>query len=294
MPAEWVGGNFRQLNLLPGAQFGVAYGVNNNGVVVGYTQGAGQIATEWTNGIPTPLVGLSGAFANNAFSVNDKGNVVGYSYAGQEVWASEWTNGSVVNLGGLPGSQGSEAFDINSNDDIVGYSVFGNKNVATEWSGGTVINLGMLSGAVQSEAYGINNRGDIVGISEFVLNENGNTFERARPTVWLNGVPFNLILPPGAFEAFANDINDNGQIVGTGIAAGSQILEWNSGIVRELNNPFGNQNLPFYESANAINELGQVVGTAVPEASSSLMALLGFCTFTIFRRHLVGSVENFK
>jgi uncharacterized membrane protein len=116
---EWSGGSVINLGGLPGSTFGVAFGINNAGQIVGWSVvGGTMVATEWSGGGVINLGGLPGFTFSEAFGINNAGQIVGLS----DGFATEWSGGSVINLGGLPGSTASEALGINDAGRAVGVS----------------------------------------------------------------------------------------------------------------------------------------------------------------------------
>jgi probable HAF family extracellular repeat protein len=178
-----------------------------------------------------------------AVAINDKGEVVGISgICDQAVGrfsaahAVLWRQGTATDLGNLGGVAWNTPLEINSFGDIVGFSDLpgdsdGNPNFhAIFWPrnggpdcGGRCLDLGVLppdpatSGVDSlSEATGINNRGQIVGISIGAGSPLGS-----RAFLWQNGkiTDLNKLVVPGTSLQLVSvgDINDRGEITGTGI-----------------------------------------------------------------------------
>jgi probable HAF family extracellular repeat protein len=247
---EWSGGSIIRLE---GPSQTIATGINNSGLVVGYSFGIGPFfatATEWIGGSPVYLQNLPGATESLANGINNAGQVVGASFIGGVVYATEWSGGSVINLGGLPGQTYNLANSINDAGlvQVVGYSagavhgyaaewrggsvtalgtgiansindagqVVGQGVAgATEWSGGNVINLGALPGSIGSEALGINDAGVVVGDTSVVPTH--SVFGTEYATEWsgaIGGSITNLGVLPGDTFSVARGINDHGLVVG--------------------------------------------------------------------------------
>jgi uncharacterized protein (TIGR03437 family) len=195
------GGTLTQL-VAPGSGGSVAaFGINANGVVAGAT--LGQNATDvtpllWQSLTPQALPLLAGYPQEVATSVNDSGVAVG------------------------------TAFNVN-------FSVFSDPTAtahAVLFNNGAVTDLGVLTHDVSSQAMSINNSGSVVGFSsskppDFTLHlaayvdapENyyhafiysgGKMYDLTQQTV--NGAGWQL--------SFATQINNAGQIVGTGLYEG--------------------------------------------------------------------------
>ena len=153
-----------------------AYGINNNGFVVGMSYlPSGRVypnpsayawPTLWRDGVPTCL----GDFitypdqdrGGRAFAINDRNQVVGYAYGDDfTLRAFLWEEGSgLIDL--APDYNSSRALDINNAGQIVGYV----KANAVLWEKGAIINLNTridpIPGYSLTEAQAINNQGQIV------------------------------------------------------------------------------------------------------------------------------------
>ena len=109
-----------------------------------------------------------------------------------------WDKGIAQDLGALHANEGSEAYGINDKKRIVGRS----GNHAFLWHYGAMTDLGVGS------AYNINSNGAVIGDS----------------FLWHGGIRTALtaLLPPnsGWSSLEGRDINDHGEIVGTGVHNG--------------------------------------------------------------------------
>ena len=174
----------------------------------------------------------------------------------------------------------SIAFSVNDRDEIAGMHVL-NYNAGTYlgdvrltlWSGGTGVDLGNIGEDVRlSRPEGINNRSEIIGFKSF----------SAAPGVpesfhWSAGTGLRALpLPASASGGFANDINDQGRIVGGATVGGffRTIAEWPSASQSAVITPppFGWTNA----RASAMNEVGDVVGW------TSTGVVFGFSSFRAF------------
>lgn len=225
----WDNGSVSSLGSL-GGNFSIAWDVNNVGQVAGYGTTFGntsQQALLWNlspNGNTVTSLGTLGGNYSQAWGINDLGHVAGFSYnSNNEGRATFWKDGNIINLGTLGGNS-SDAQDLNNFGQIVGYASSINGGYqATLWnftgSGFTTIDLGTSIGMTESLGLGINNHGHVVGAASF---ENG--FGR-RATLWtsennsfvaidLNNFIDADLANEGWILTQANDINDNGLIVG--------------------------------------------------------------------------------
>ncbi len=213
----WSNGQTTDLGSLPGYSNGnLATDINDAGQVVGLSGMVPRHAFLWQNGQLTDL-GPSNAFVSEAMSINNSGQVVGYSYSfrANGNHAFLWSNGTATDLGTL-GGDNSSAYDINASEAVVGCSKTSNETShAFLWDSGAIADLGTLGGT-ESCAYAINNAGKVVGYS--TMAPSGNSSYHA--FVWHNGTmtDLNNLLPPnsGWELTSASDINNNGQIVGSG------------------------------------------------------------------------------
>lgn len=220
-------------------------------------------------------LGTLGGTYSDASAVNASGQVVGMSYTAAGAGSSHavlWQNGAMTDLGTLGGAT-SSAGDINAAGQIVGSSRItadSTVNHAFLWSptvangtSGSMTDLGTLGGT-GSNSGAINNHGQIVGFSR---NAGGDF----RTFVWENGVMYDLdaLLPANSgwvTQAFDGvDINDNGQIAGTGSFNGVQ----RAFLISDNDGTFANggltiTNLGTLGGASSqgygINSSGQVVG----------------------------------
>jgi len=217
------------LGTLPNTNGSLAFAINNNGDVVGYSVmyrvlPDGNITTMpyhaflWTakNGMKD-LGTLPGGNISFAFDINNNGQIVGYSNGTNiaPYHAVMWSmKGAITDLGTLPGGNNSLARSINENGQVVGMS-----NCPTSvqqaflWTAKDGMKpLGYLPGGNISFAYAINNNGQIVGSSN-ALSTTSHGF------LWTaKGGMIDLGTLPGQSNSIALGINDNGQIVGSSFA----------------------------------------------------------------------------
>ncbi|HEB60661.1 MAG TPA: DUF3466 family protein [Phycisphaeraceae bacterium] len=254
----WTDGELLDLTGM-GISGASAFAVNDNGVVVGYTDEFEINAFVWEDGVITSLPqfhdgGASSAYDINnnglivgeappdsggynvavywqngeifnlgfhgtAFGVNDAGQITGHMYVNNDFRAFFWDAGTLINIGTL-GGEDSFAKDINESGKIVGYADTSNgRSHAFLWDGETMIDLGTL-GSFFSYAYAINDNDHIVGSSY-------GDFTGIHATLWLDPaspLDLNDLIDPaeGWTLYYAYDINNAGQIVGNGLHNGQQ------------------------------------------------------------------------
>lgn len=233
-----------------------AYGLNNDGLVVGAAETSGRDtrAFLYTNGVMRNLGTFNTGLGDSSFAlgVNNPGQIVGYAHS-----SSGRPHGFIVgptnliDLGTLGGNE-SIAFAINNSGQIAGRAdIVGNVLRAFLYSNGSMTNLGTLGGN-ESEARGINDRGQVIGFS-YLTNGQVHAF------LYDTNQGMTDLGTLGGSISQAMDINNAGQIVGN--AANADGLQrgvlFERGFVVDLGTLGG-----FMSRATAINEYGQIVGSA--------------------------------
>jgi uncharacterized protein (TIGR03437 family) len=196
------GGTLTQLSAPTTGGSAAAFGINSSGVIAGAT--VGQNASDvtpllWQNLVPQSLPILSPYQQGIATSVNDSGVAAGV------------------------------AFDLN-------FSLLTDTSAvarAVLFNNGSVTSLGVLPGDVSSLATGINNSGSVVGFSsnkppDFTLHLAALVYPPAinyHAFLYTGGKLYNLndqlVNGAGWQLSYATQINNAGQIVGTGLYTGS-------------------------------------------------------------------------
>ena len=192
--------------------------LNNRGQVAGsLSTQTGARAFLWEAGTMTDLGSLGGDYVV-AHAINDRGQVVGQSATATigEYHAFLWEEGTMTDLGS-PGGASSIALAINNRGQVM----ISSGTHFYLWDDGSFTDLGTLGGGeappggtpIEGTArpFDMNERGQI-------LVELRDPFTASRYFVWDRGST--TWLPPlGNGPMQANDINDRGDIVGTGRAA---------------------------------------------------------------------------
>jgi len=230
-----------------------ATGINDSGMVVGYSGIARTDALLWSpNGSRQVLGTLGGKYAQ-ALAINNLGQVVGWSsLAGNSSYhAFLWTQAGGMQDLGFEVSPNA----INDNTEIVGYyEPVQNVWHAFLWTqAGGLQDLGTLGGT-NSQAYGINAAGHVTGSAEGADGTN-------HAFLWTAQGGMQELVPGETFPSGGAAINDSDQVVGT--LLNSQDNEnhaflWSQATgMQDLGTIRGG-----WSGASAINNSGDVVGDA--------------------------------
>ena len=193
-------------NRILGTNHDDAYAINDAGQVAGSNA---YHATIW-NGTTATVLGNGTVLA-----INNNGQAAGAAmYSGGFEHATVWDGVTATDLGTLGGSS-SQAEGINDAGIIAGYSwIIGNAAThATIWNGTTITDLGTLGGNI-SQARAINNVGQVVGDAATLDHFQHATLWNGTTAIDLNNFMDAASICAGWVLATANDINDNGWIVG--------------------------------------------------------------------------------
>jgi probable HAF family extracellular repeat protein len=204
----WQGGKMLDLAPLPGGTLSVAYGINDLGLIVGFSNTPDTFAQAvlWKNNVPQELGGLGGTFSVAA-AINTRGQIVGWAAtpSGQNE-AFLWEHGQMTDLGNLGGSSFAQA--INDRGEVAGWSVTASGDAHSFlWEEGIMHDLGTLGGA-NSSAFGINDCRQVVGWTTTATSLNEHAF------LWQNGVTADLTSILGGEPSDAFGINHHGAITG--------------------------------------------------------------------------------
>lgn len=246
-------------------------------------------AVQSRKGVSTDLGALPPADANFSvpYSVSDNGAMVGISGNGQidpltgfpEFEAVSFNDGGVTDLGNF-GGNGSLAISVNNRGQIVGYALntvpdpygsflmgcsttgcfpVGQQMRAVLWDKGKMKDLGTLGGN-DAVAGIINQSGQVAGTSYTNTTPNLTTgFPSQDPFFWERGEMVDVGNLGGTF-AYANWMNERGQVVGLSTLAGDNVAHpflWDRGKLTDIGT-FGGT----YGEAFSVNNAGQVVGVA--------------------------------
>ena len=213
----WSGGTVLDLGTLGTGFYSEAWGINNLGEVVGWSDTSGDSGLTGVHAFlyrqAEGMVDLTPASDTGyAEDINDAGQVTGYKTAPGGVYhAFRWQEGTFLDLGALPGFAHSFGWAINESGQVAGNSTTasGNSERLFRFTDGAVLqNLGGVG--EHNVAWGINASGEVVGTR-------GQSLKRAVLYTDAGGLQDLDTLIDGSLGwvlLAAHDINDDGQIVG--------------------------------------------------------------------------------
>jgi probable HAF family extracellular repeat protein len=243
---------------------GIALGVSNSGLAVGFTQIDVIHAALFNSASASDLGRLSSVPAPGedvAYSINSRGQGVGYSQAQTGLaarpdgaQATLFSDGTATSLGMLPGDSQSVAYSMNDSGQAVGYSQDATTEHAVMFSGGAVTNLGALPGDLNSAAFAINDLGQSVGYSGGVGGMHAVMFEHGNVT--------DLGALPADVNSQALAINAYGDAVGVSDRDGfdEHAVIFHAGRVIALQSLLPRSSGWIMQVADGINSSGQIVG----------------------------------
>ncbi|HEX6188705.1 MAG TPA: hypothetical protein VFZ40_11535, partial [Pyrinomonadaceae bacterium] len=218
-------GEMIDLGVLPNHSTHLAFGVNDNGQIVGSAEDSSLETSAFIWNANTgleKLATLDGIKPSHGYAINNSSHIAGYADSLDHAIVFNGTTN--IDLGTFGGAR-SIAYDINAAGHAVGFAHVDNSSVdppshAFKWTGTLPLqDLGVLTGGVRSQANSINSSGTVVGYSEVTGG--------ARHAFVHDGAMYDLntltTLPAGwASLDEAHGINDGGQIVGHGTTSGGE------------------------------------------------------------------------
>jgi probable HAF family extracellular repeat protein len=266
----------------PNGPFTQAYGINDMGQVVGYSQ---QAFITGPNGVGMTNLGtIGGGDYSEARGINDAGQVAGSSSTNGIGPGHAFITGpngvGITDLGTLGGAE-SYARGINDAGQVVGGSSWTDNAPPYQYhafitgpNGAGMTDLGTLGGD-QSGANGINNAAQVVGYSDTATGQS-HAFITGP-----NGGGMTDLGTLGGGGSSALGINDAGQVVGhyfTAEGAQHAFITGPNGVgMTDLNSLVSLPGTVVLTDATAINNQGQVavIGTLIPEPETYAMLLAG-------------------
>jgi probable HAF family extracellular repeat protein len=179
----------------------------------------------WKNGTMTDL-GTLGGTIGFASVANNRGQVAGVSDLAGDLMSHPflWDDGVLMDLGTLGGDNGTanwlnDAGAVVGRADLPGSQTFG----AFLWKHGVMKDLGRVGSDPCSNARAINSHGQIVGSSsDCSAPLHAFLWEQGGPMVDLN----QLVQSSSGFQVLiAYNINERGEIAGTGVPAGCDNID---------------------------------------------------------------------
>ena len=249
--------------------------INNDGMVAGYstvnpapgmTRQYHAFVNSYKKGTMKDI-GTLGGPESRAYGINNNGKVVGWANrqadgSDHEAFVYDSATDSMTGLGGnLLGGSRSFAFDINDKDQIVGTATLANGSAhAFAYSDGAATDLGSLDNSGYSEARAINEHGWVTGWSLTDTNDYHAFIANAAGTVMTD-------LGSLGGDSKGLDINNNGQVVGSGTDAdghrvGFLYTDGQMYNLIDLLSPSDQAMLKEITEAASINDDGTIVGRA--------------------------------
>lgn len=241
------------LPLPPGATSSYPAAINDNGVIVGHTDGPNNRMSpvRWNPDLsPTTLPLLPGDPMGYAEAVSDDGTAAGWSGSHTVRWAPD---GTVTQLQPLPGDTSAYFRAMSRTGIAVGESALGGTYHAVKWRpNGQAVQLAPLKGDTLTVALSVNSSGTVAGVSF-------SDYNAYHPVKWNpDGTPVPLDPTSAYSTAWVVQINDAGTVLAReavptgGTIDQSRSVTWGAnGTVTDLGPRSG---------ANAINASGTVVG----------------------------------
>lgn len=210
----------------PGSIFTYAYGVNDNGIVVGHYGAEGRfdyITEEGTLGSDNRRIGY--VFDGNDFvdfsipnantlltGINNNGDLIGYYMTtDSHTHAFLYSGGALTSLD-FPGAKYNGAVDINNSGQVLGgYSIDGITSHVYLYDSGSFTILDAFPGAESTGFSGMNDNGDLVG--SYSLSDPDSSYN-SHGFIYSNGefIPVDHPVEPNV--TFLSDINNQGQVLG--------------------------------------------------------------------------------
>ncbi len=211
----------------------------------------------------TDLGFLPGGTFSSAYDINNIGEVVGIATDAAGVRRRViWQNGVIVDTLPQASAATATAWQMNESRQFVGVAVINSKFAyGLFWDHGVAIPVQPLPGTAASgaAANGINSTGLVAGGG---TGGGGGVPLYQHAGIWQNGLlQQDIGVMPGGNFSMAYDINDAGQVTGTGTAAGGPFgrqyaFIWQNGVFTKLPEIPGN----YSSVGRSINASGVVAG----------------------------------
>ncbi len=264
-----------------GGIYSVGLGVNNSGLVSGFSYLPGDSSEHAINGdgLTSPQdLGTLGGIYSQAYSINNLGNMVGSaSLTGDSGYHAFQLNSGAVpplaalkDLNALVVSGDSRAFSINDKDQVTGFSTTADATEhAVIWqTDNTITDLGTLDGTGNSQGLAINAAGQVAGFSSLTGNK------ATHAVLWAaDGAKTDLGTLGGTHSA-AYGLNAQGDVAGSATTTldAQHAFLWQSTSVPPMSD-LGTLGGTFSE-AHGISSLGEVVGNSTTLNNAAQKAFL--------------------
>ncbi|UJB44836.1 hypothetical protein [Streptomyces sp. A1-5] len=241
------------LPLPPGATSSYPAAINDNGVIVGYTNGPNNQMSpvRWNPDLsPTTLPLLPGDPMGYVEAVSDDGTAAGWSGSHTVRWAPD---GTVTQLQPLPGDTSADFRAMSRTGIAVGESALGGTHHAVKWRpDGQAVQLAPLKGDTLTFALSVNSSGTVAGVSF-------SDYNAYHPVKWNpDGTPVPLDPTSAYSTAWVVQINDAGTVLARGAVPTGGTIDQSRSVTWGANGTV--TDLGPHSSANAINASGTVVG----------------------------------
>ncbi len=259
------------------ADYGVCYGINDGGEIVGMVNGPNSVLPfrSVKHAQFQRLSLLPGDTGGAAYAINQSGEAAGFTTGAAGIHAVWWTRqGQVTQLGAPAGGTTAKAVAINDKGDLAGTAGDGDTTAVRWVNKGGIIPLDTLAGFTSSEGDSINTGGDVVGASTSVQAFG----TRMHATLWPAGTtnPQDLGVLSGGTNSRARNVDDNDLVVGTGDSSmGNRAFIWSSGSgMVDLNTLAINTTLILVD-AIAITKQGVIVAIGIDVSDAPPMHAMG-------------------
>jgi probable HAF family extracellular repeat protein len=277
----WDQGKYTLLGTLQNEGASAAFGINDSGQVVGWSdvKGGNQHAFVWEQGTMRDL-GTAPSFpCSAATAINRQGWIVGRSYTPSNgaywSWPSHatlWKEGKIYDLGVPDGCINSRATGVNNKGQITGWATDKKEQMtAVLWENGKWIDIGKRSGDDVSSGNAIDNSG-------YVLGTTGNSNIAMRGSIWKpNGVLKLSTLPYHSYNRLTA-MGPDGLIFGdskVGSEWGSAVL-WRSDKQQpeEIDQLVSSKDDWLFTHIFSVNQKGQVLAFGLNKDRMDQLAIL--------------------
>ena len=236
-------------SFLPNADF-VPGALNNAGQIAGFISTAdGSHAALYSGGVLQDL-GLGAGSSSVASAINEAGVVTGNTMSNGAVHGFVYQNGILTDIGA-----NTSAFGINGSGDVVGATYTDAGTFGFVYRGGVLTQLANLGTGRIGVAVDIDDQGDIAGWS---ITDYESSPPPLHPYLYRAGELSDLGALNDSFETYASNINNAGQIVGSGkVVDDDHVFLYEGGVLKDLGY-FGGRNLGVVD----FNEFGTLIGNA--------------------------------